>query len=498
MAAQYNVLVLPTDLYSNAQFYMIYPKIAEMISMEIINYYEKNAKMNSVQLSQVRNYLDKPENSRLKKDVQKMLLDYQGNYTINFNTVQKIASRFKTRHVLLVACNVDTQNYITRRVIWDVLNIPGATVLNPGYRIATNVNLIDANNQIVLWQNVYQKLISLRELRIIPQQLSQSPETLEKIKKYTIKFIAPQIVQETQLALMNISPYQNLNAKPDIVKPQYITVDKLKIDSKRFGIKSAIYTKRGAIKAGKAIKRNAKSYMADKRDRHDAKIAAKEERMLIDSRMTTEDKITLAEYKEQARFKKLQQQQSEKFAKEKQQMEVDNAKIIAQQKYNNELEKQRLALEAENQKLLLQQKFEQQKQKNELNAIKQRAKQESKKEIERQKAELRKQKNELNPRPQKTFVRNNTDDNVEMISDVKKSNAKKESFLDRLKKKNNTKDKKQKELKSKKNKQDKNNEIPTQLQMFPFEENIQQDKNFSPYIRKRVIPEEKEFTINDI
>ena len=517
-AAQFNVLVLPADMYNDATYYMVYPKSAEIVSGEIVNYYAKNAKMSSVPINKVRAYLDRPENSRLKKEVQQLLTEYQNNYTINFNTVQKVSSRFKTKHVLLVGCNLDTQNYITRRVIWDFLEIPNTSVIDTAYRISTNVNLIDANNQIILWNKTYQKLISSRENRIIPQQMSQGTEQLEKIKKYTINFLAPQIVQETQLALINISPYQNLNAKPDIVKPTAISIDKLKIDSKRATVRGAIFTKKQTIKAGKAIKRNTKNFIATKKQNRLERKIAKEQRKLVESRLTTEEKIQIAQQKEQARFNKLQEQQSIKYAKAKQKMEVDDARIKAQQQSNNELDKQKIELSTDNRKLLLQQKFEQGQQRSELNMTKQQLQQEKRKEIEQKRAELRKQRSAFNSKQQKEkaewqkefqekqslqrqemarqeaekqqLEENNTqnDENIQEISQVER---KKESFLKKIKRKNKKKKEQQAEKQTER-------EIQVQTQIVPSSTIMQQDLKPAPFIRTRPMPKEKDFTINDI
>ena len=81
-AAKFNFLVLPTDLFVKEKEYLIFEQSANLISTDIINYYNKQPNMSAIQINQIRSYFEKPENFRYKKDVQKFLSDYKNNYTI--------------------------------------------------------------------------------------------------------------------------------------------------------------------------------------------------------------------------------------------------------------------------------------------------------------------------------------------------------------------------------------------------------------------------------
>lgn len=321
-AAQFNFLVIPDDLFLNQRDYLVFPMSATVISTEIVNYYNKHPQMSAVPVSQLRAVLNRPENERLKKETQKFLTNYQNNYVIDFNTVQKLASKFRVKQVLLITCNMDAQNYITRRTLWDFLDIPGATVIDPAFRLSTHINLIDSNNQIVLWQNTYQKLISSRENRIIPQSFGNSGEQLEKVKKYTIKFLAPQVVQETQLALLNMSPYQDLNLHPEIVKPQYVSIDKVKIDSKRATVRSANYTKAKAKEAGQAIATETKKQKASLKAKLQASKEARAEKKLLKEKQQSlpiEEQVKIIQEQERAKLQA-------KLEKQKQKQQIKDAK----------------------------------------------------------------------------------------------------------------------------------------------------------------------------
>lgn len=350
-ATQYNVLVLPTSIFEEPVDYMIFTKSADIIATDIINIYNSHPQMSAVQLYQIKNSINNSQNKYFKREVVKMLHDYDVNYTINFNTVQKLASRFKTKQVLLISCQMDAQNYITRRTLWDFLNIPGATVIDPAYRLTTQITLIDANNQIILWQENYHKLISSRESRIMTQAYSPSSEQLEKVKRYSTKFLSPQVVQETQLALMKIDQYQDLNLRPNIVKPTAVSIDKVKIDGRRASVRSTRFVKAETKKAGRKIaketrnlnakaKANIKEFKDTQTEKQ--KLKAQEEALPLEAKIKKaqdEQRAKLeAKYeKERIRLeKKLEREQIEAAKKAVTiQMEEERAK-----KLQEELEKQ--------------------------------------------------------------------------------------------------------------------------------------------------------------
>ena len=350
-ATQYNLLVLPTSIFEEYTDYMIFPKSADIIATDIINIYNTHPQMSAVQLYQIKNSLNQSQNKYFKKEVVKMMHNYDVNYAIDYNTIQKLASRFRTKQVLLISCQMDAQNYITRRTLWDFLNIPGATVIDPAYRLTTQITLIDANNQVVLWQENYHKLISSRENRIMTQAYSPSSEQLEKVKRYSTKFLSPQVVQETQLALMKIDQYQDLNLRTNIVKPTAVSIDKFKIDGRRASVRSTRYVKaetkkavRNIAKETKALnakaKANIKEFKANQAEKEIQK--AKEEALPLEEKIKKaqeEQRVKLeAKYeKEKIRLEKKQEREQIKAAKQAVtiQMQEEQAK-----KQQAELEKQ--------------------------------------------------------------------------------------------------------------------------------------------------------------
>ncbi|MBR1680888.1 hypothetical protein IJ707_03755, partial [bacterium] len=329
-AARFDFLVLPADLFVNDKEYLVFPKSANLISTDIINYYNQQPYMSAVQINQIKTYLEKPENYRLKKEVQTFLVNYRDNYAIDFNMVQKLASIFKAKQVLLISCNMDAQNYITRRTMWDFLDVPGATVIDPAYRLSTQVTLIDPNNQSILWKHNYQKLISSRENRIIPTTYNDAAEQLEKVNKYSTKFLAPQIVQETQLALQHVSQYSNLKLHPEIVKSDYVSIDKVKIDSKRGMVKSGRFIKNKSALAGASIASGIVSLF------HKRKSKIK--------KLSVDEKIQKMHEKEQVKFELQKAKQRLKYEKQIQKQQLNATKKQMQQEAKLQLKQQQQEL----------------------------------------------------------------------------------------------------------------------------------------------------------
>lgn len=348
-ATQYNLLVLPTSIFEEYTDYMIFPKSADIIATDIINIYNTHPQMSAVQLYQIKNSLNQSQNKYFKKEVVKMMHNYDVNYAIDYNTIQKLASRFRTKQVLLISCQMDAQNYITRRTLWDFLNIPGATVIDPAYRLTTQITLIDANNQVVLWQENYHKLISSRENRIMTQAYSPSSEQLEKVKRYSTKFLSPQVVQETQLALMKIDQYQDLNLRPNIVKPTAVSIDKFKIDGRRASVRSTRYVKAETKKAVRNIAKETKALNAKAKaniKEFKANQAEKEIQKAKEEALPLEEKIKKAQEEQRAKLEAKYEKEKIRLEKKQEREQIKSAKqAVTIQMQEEQAKKQQAELE---------------------------------------------------------------------------------------------------------------------------------------------------------
>ena len=244
---------------------------------------------------------------------------------------------------------MDAQNYITRRTLWDFLNIPGATVIDPAYRLTTQITLIDANNQVVLWQENYHKLISSRENRIMTQAYSPSSEQLEKVKRYSTKFLSTQVVKETQLALMKIDQYQDLNLRPNIVKPTAVSIDKFKIDGRRASVRSTRYVKAETKKAARNIAKETKALNAKAKaniKEFKANQAEKEIQKAKEEALPLEEKIKKAQEEQRAKLEAKYEKEKIRLEKKQEREQIKAAKqAVTIQMQEEQAKKQQAELE---------------------------------------------------------------------------------------------------------------------------------------------------------
>lgn len=199
-AAEYKVLVLPDNLETPPpKNYYVYTEAAELLSTDIINCINQSQIVEAPTVSRVRKTLE--SDTHLKLVAKESLKTYKYSYNIDFVAFKKLAKKFGTDKVLLITSGIDSQTYFMRRTFWDFLNIPGATTIDPAYRLSTNVALIDTEKEIVIWQNLYHRSLSTMEHRIVANNMAPAYEQLEKIKFYS-SFFSPEIAQTVQFRLV--------------------------------------------------------------------------------------------------------------------------------------------------------------------------------------------------------------------------------------------------------------------------------------------------------
>ena len=108
---------------------------------------------------------------------------FKTTYNVNFPQLEKVAKANNQQYVLLLTSTIDAENYVLRRTLWDFLNIAGATVIDPAYKISTYAVLVDTKTNSILWSNTFYKTISVVEGRIITRGPSPQTEQLQKIQR---------------------------------------------------------------------------------------------------------------------------------------------------------------------------------------------------------------------------------------------------------------------------------------------------------------------------
>jgi len=207
-AENFKVLVIPDNVVTEniAVDSYIYNASAEFFADEIISLLNSTDYITSPTVSEIRSSLKQDPSCMIS--AKNLTSRFRTSYNIDFQAVKKLAQRSKAQYVLLMTSYVDAENYILRRTFWDFLNIPGASVIDPAYKISTYAVLVDTNNNSKIWADTFYKTISTCENRIITRGTSPQTEQLQKIKDYS-RYLCPQIAQNVQ---MNILP-ENLYAK---------------------------------------------------------------------------------------------------------------------------------------------------------------------------------------------------------------------------------------------------------------------------------------------
>jgi len=212
-AEEYKILVLPDSLQFESTNYYVYPDSSVMFASDTINYLkEYGGKIKTVSMGEVRDVFRK--NQRLRLLSAHALKEYKYNYNVDFVDLKKIANSFSVDKVLLISSTTDVQNYILRRTLWDFLNIPGAAVTDPAYKLSTHASLVDVEKEQVLWQQTYYKKLTSVENRIIPVGFAPASEQLEKINLYS-SFLSSEIAKKVQFKIL---PPPVLSVEGNLVK----------------------------------------------------------------------------------------------------------------------------------------------------------------------------------------------------------------------------------------------------------------------------------------
>lgn len=196
-AEDYKVLVIPDNIVTEtvAQDSFIYDASAEFFADEIVNLLNTTDYISAPTVSETRSNIKKSPTGTLA--TKNLTSRFKTTYNVDYVTLKKLSRTCDARYALLITSFIDSQNYILRRTVWDVLNIPGATVVDPAYKISTYAVLIDTENNIKLWSDTFYKTISVCENRIITRGTSPQAEQLQKIKDYS-RYLCPQIAQSVQ------------------------------------------------------------------------------------------------------------------------------------------------------------------------------------------------------------------------------------------------------------------------------------------------------------
>ena len=200
-AEDYRVLVIPDNIVTEniAVDSFIYNASAEFFADEVVNLLNSTDHINAPSISETRAYYKQDPSTMLA--AKNLTNKFRTTYNIDYVTLKKLADKSGSKYALLMTSYIDAENYILRRTPWDVLNIPGASVIDPAYKVSTYAVLVDTEKNTKLWSDTFYKTISVCENRIITRGPSPQTEQLGKIKDYS-RYVCPQIAQNVQRVVL--------------------------------------------------------------------------------------------------------------------------------------------------------------------------------------------------------------------------------------------------------------------------------------------------------
>ncbi len=200
-AEQYKVVVLPDNIAAGSETVdsYIYNGASEFFANEIINILNGTDLIQAPTVSEERNLLKSSPSTLIP--ARNLTNRFKTSYNIDYMQLKKVAAQSQARYILMITTAIDAENYILRRTVWDFMNIPGASVIDPAYKLNTYAALVDTQKNIVLWSNTYYKTISTVESRILTRGPSPQTEQLQKIRDYS-RMLCPEIAQNVQLKVL--------------------------------------------------------------------------------------------------------------------------------------------------------------------------------------------------------------------------------------------------------------------------------------------------------
>ena len=192
-AIDFQLLVLPVDLFSVCDNYFCFPEVSNIIAEDAINNFRSYPNIKTVELAQVRNVLEK--NPALKTKTENVLRQYGQNERIDFNNLKDVAEAFGVKSVLLITGYVTNDKVNSRRNLWNILEISSAFKITYPFELKTSAVLTDCVNNIVMWSGKYSKIVSDTDGFYSAANQTQAMSQLEKVKLYSHDNISQNISQ---------------------------------------------------------------------------------------------------------------------------------------------------------------------------------------------------------------------------------------------------------------------------------------------------------------
>lgn len=196
-AVQFNVLVLPTDIFRVCDNYFCFPEPSEIVAQDVIQNLNSYKNISAIDLAEVRAKFS--QNSQLKSTAQSMLNNFEKTDKIDFQSLDQLSNAFGVKSVAIISSYATTDKSPNRRDLWEMLEISNAFKIAYPITLTTNVVLTDTVNNIVMWSSKYNKKVTNSDDYFIAKNQAQASSQLEKIKLYSKSNISQNISQNFHL-----------------------------------------------------------------------------------------------------------------------------------------------------------------------------------------------------------------------------------------------------------------------------------------------------------
>lgn len=196
-AVQFELLVLPTDIFSVCDNYFCFPEVSNIIAEDAISNITNYNNIKVKSLYEVRQKL--AADYQLKHSVVKAIEAYGKNERIDFDSLSVVAKGFGVKSILLIDTYAINDKTEVKRNLWDVLEVSSAFKITYPFTMETSALLIDNVNNLVMWSGKYSKNVSDSFGYFNASNQTQALSQLEKIKQYSYDVVSNNISQNVYM-----------------------------------------------------------------------------------------------------------------------------------------------------------------------------------------------------------------------------------------------------------------------------------------------------------
>ncbi len=196
-AIEFDVLVLPTGLFSVCDNYFCFPEASNIVAEDVISHLNGYKNIHAKSLKDVRTLLN--QSPQLKSQTENMLISYETNDKIDFQTLKVLSNTFNVKSIALISSYTVNDRSGLKRNLWNILELSSAFRFTYPFELKINALLTDNVNGVVMWSNKYSKSLSNSNGYFSAINQAQAISQLEKIKDYSKNNVSQNISQNIHL-----------------------------------------------------------------------------------------------------------------------------------------------------------------------------------------------------------------------------------------------------------------------------------------------------------